>query len=454
MAPASGKLTIHPWLDQPVYNRIRYPQWKLYLYNAAQKMCSSMEPTGAYFLVALDADWDAHPKNQVAAVAATHNAAAVPPSIRPRPTFTMPAIYGPNSTTYIRDLFKLQKEQFERIDEAETTLHSAIVESLAPGTVRTINTATPAGIASLSALQLVGLVHQLFSTPTMQDINTINADLLRPMQNFEDFPDHITEHINHYDSLASFMQPCASIAKIKTFRESIQRWPQFDSVITSWEEQNPNVLTRDFQDFTTYLLTRFYNLDQDVKPRGGNAYLTRKGGKGKQPKGKGRGRGRGKGKDKSKYQGKGRSLASNDDFEQPLKRPRLHERKAQTVEYIDPPADSDDTMDSDTRSQSSHRSQQSSSNRTVLRATVHGTNARNDSQTSDTNPDEKLYYYCAYHGFNFSHHGGQCRVMSNDEEYTYQQKQARLPSDCSPRGNDAVEPQRHSTFLKAWGQYK
>jgi hypothetical protein len=97
----------------------------------------------------------------------------------------------------------------------------------------------------------------------MQDINTVNADLQRPMQNFEDFPDHITEHINHYDSLASFMQPCANIAKIKTFCESIQRWPQFESVITSWEEQNPNVLTRDFQDFTTYLLTRFYNLDQD-----------------------------------------------------------------------------------------------------------------------------------------------------------------------------------------------
>ncbi len=126
-----------------------------------------MEPTGAFFLVALDADWNAHPKNQVLAVPATHNAAAVPASIRPRPIFKMPTIYGPNSTTYIRDLFKLEKEQFERIDEAETTLHAAIVESLAPGTVRTINTATPSGIASLSALQLVGLVHQLFSTPTM-----------------------------------------------------------------------------------------------------------------------------------------------------------------------------------------------------------------------------------------------------------------------------------------------
>jgi hypothetical protein len=54
----------------------------------------------------------------------------------------------------------------------------------------------------------------------MQDINTVNADLQRPMQNFEDFPDHITEHVNHYDSLASFMQPCANIAKIKTLTRS------------------------------------------------------------------------------------------------------------------------------------------------------------------------------------------------------------------------------------------
>ena len=109
-----------------------------------------MAPTGAYFLVALDADWNAHPKNQVPAIPATQNAAAVPASIRPRLTFTMPTVYGPNSTVYIRDLFKLEKELFERIDEAETTLHAAIVESLAPGTVRTINTSTPAGIASLS----------------------------------------------------------------------------------------------------------------------------------------------------------------------------------------------------------------------------------------------------------------------------------------------------------------
>jgi hypothetical protein len=294
------------------------------------------------------------------------------------------------------------------------------------------------------------MVEILFSTPTLQDILTVNSDLQRPLQNFEDFPDHITEHINHYESLASFNQPCANISKIQTFQTSIQRRPQFDSVIASWEEQNPNVLTRDFVDFTTYLLTRYYNLPQDVKPRGGNAYSTRKG-KGKDPKGKGRGRGRGKGKGKGKGKGQGRSLADNDYFEQPAKRPRLHERQANTVEVAELRDDSEDTMDSDTRSQSSHKSRQSSSsNRTVM--LVHGTHTHDGPETSDTNPNPAIYYYCAYHGFNLSHPGYQCRVMANGDGYTTQQKQATLPSNCTPRGNDAVEPQRQSTDLKSWGR--
>ena len=78
MAKTQNKLTIHPWLDAPIYNRIRFPQWKIYLYNAAQKMCTSLDITGAFSLVALDADWDSHPKNAILAVAATANAPAVP----------------------------------------------------------------------------------------------------------------------------------------------------------------------------------------------------------------------------------------------------------------------------------------------------------------------------------------------------------------------------------------
>ena len=55
----------------------------------------------------------------------------------------MPALYTRTSTVYDREMYKLEKERFEKLDEAETILHAAIVKSLSPGTVRTINTSTP-----------------------------------------------------------------------------------------------------------------------------------------------------------------------------------------------------------------------------------------------------------------------------------------------------------------------
>ncbi len=83
------------------------------------------------------------------------------------------------------------------------------------------------------------VVHNLYSTPTLQDITTVEVenDLKRPLANFEDFLDHVTDHINNYKSLRSFNQQVANITKIQTFKESIKRWPQFDALIATWEMQ-------------------------------------------------------------------------------------------------------------------------------------------------------------------------------------------------------------------------
>jgi hypothetical protein len=453
MAPATSKLTIHPWLDQPVYNRIRYPQWKLYLYNAAQKMCSSMEPTGAYFLVALDADWNAHPKNQVPAVPATHNAEAVPASIRPRPTFTMPTIYGPNSTVYVRDLFKLEKELFERIDEAETTstLHAAIVEFLAPGTVRTINRSTPSGIASLSTLQLVGLVHQLFSTPTMQDINTVNVDLQRPIQNFEDFPDHITEHVNHYDSLASFMQHYANIAKIKLSaslssagRNSTRLSPRGKNRTQTSSPATSRTSPRTFSpDSTTWIKTS--------SPEAETHTPLAKAAK-EDPKEKAAAKVKARAKTKAKTKAKGAhsqtttnssSHSSDHAYTNADHRQWSTSIPLQTaMTLLTPTLDHKLCIDHNNLPQIVRSFACTVPPPPPISQPATPTPTRRYTTTAPTTDST---FHTIY--------GGQCRVMSNGESYTYQQRQARLPSDCSPRSNDAVEPQRPSTFLKAWRKY-
>ncbi len=93
MAPVHSKLTIHPWLDAPLYNRIRYSQWKIYLYNASQKLCTALDPTGAYCLVARDADWDTHPKNVTPSQPPTPGGTLRPAIIRARPAIAMPTFY-------------------------------------------------------------------------------------------------------------------------------------------------------------------------------------------------------------------------------------------------------------------------------------------------------------------------------------------------------------------------
>jgi hypothetical protein len=350
----------------------------------------------------------------------------------------------------MREVWKLEKEKFEKFIEAETILHTAIVESLSQGTIRTINIQHIAGISSLSALQLVEVVHQLYSTPTLQDITTVETDLKRPLMNFEDFMDHVTDHLNHYESLRSFNQQVANITKIQTFKESIKRWPQFDAIITTWEMDNNNILTRNFTAFTDFLISQYGNLPIDTKPRGGNAYLAQR--KGKKGKGKHKGD-KGKGKQaKGKGRGGGRYVYWDEADVPSAKRQRNDHQASSAVN------DSDITMDStpdDTSSVRSHTSARSSASSAHQ---VHGNNTTVPLISSAANPDPNKYYYCHFHGWNFSHAGPQCRVMSNEIKYTREQKEATSPVDTNPGGNMQIEPEREDngrkrSYLKAWGNY-
>ncbi len=78
--------TLHPQLDIPAQSRIRFPLWLKCLYNIAQMELSTLDTLGAFYLVALDADWAVRPHN-------------INPdgSIRPRPTYGMLLPYPTNA---------------------------------------------------------------------------------------------------------------------------------------------------------------------------------------------------------------------------------------------------------------------------------------------------------------------------------------------------------------------
>jgi hypothetical protein len=80
--------SLQPTLDVPALARIRYPSWLKNLYNIAQMELTTLDPLGAFYLVARDVNWNIRPKNQ------TQQG-----GIRPRPNFTtfFKAVLKPNS---------------------------------------------------------------------------------------------------------------------------------------------------------------------------------------------------------------------------------------------------------------------------------------------------------------------------------------------------------------------
>ena len=187
-------ITIVPTLDVATLARIRFPAWLQSLYNAAQLQCTELDICGALHFVALDLDWDVHPSNI--------DATTTPPTIRARPTITMPckpaSTAASSAPAFARFVYEMT--EFTKWEKARTSLHAAIVTSLGPATVAAINAAYPAGISSLTCKKLVEYVAAK-SEVTTDEIAIVEKALHTPLTFFTDFPDFIATLNMNYSFL-------------------------------------------------------------------------------------------------------------------------------------------------------------------------------------------------------------------------------------------------------------
>ncbi len=77
---------LQPTLDNPSLARIRFPAWLKSLDNVSQMELTTLDPLGAFYLVALDEDWEIRPENLN-----QQN------QIRPRSSFSAPTMYSANA---------------------------------------------------------------------------------------------------------------------------------------------------------------------------------------------------------------------------------------------------------------------------------------------------------------------------------------------------------------------
>ena len=368
---------LQPHLDIPAQSRIRFPLWLKCLYNIAQMELTTLDPLGAFYLVALDADWAVRPINNVNG------------TLRARPTYGMPLPYPTNSQAGRIGAYNISYQQFDQQQRVKSDLHAAICASLGSVTLNEINSKHQFGTGSLSPLDIVKELKAMFGHITKQEIDATQALISAPLGHFLDFRDFCSNIHLHYEFLSSAGHNIPELTRIDSFISSIQPFTQFDPYITTWTTGNP-LGTRTLTSLTTFLLDQFGDMPTENAPRGGNAFMV----------GKGKGKGKYKGKDK----GKGRGTKRGRDY------------------------------DSDTTSLSSFNSTSSSApapkNPRLTSNTV-------PALTADHNPN-RPYLYCYFHGWNFSHRGSQCKRIAKSGDPA--RINATNPTSTTPHGSAYVEP--------------
>jgi hypothetical protein len=167
-------------LDNPSLARIRFPTWLKCLYNIFQMEIPALDPLGAFYLIALDEDYDIRPEN-------------LNPNnqVRPRPLFSQPPCTPPTHQPP-RSLPTTSKRLSLSTNNAfvRTSTRPFLAASAPLHTLQSINFKHRFGTGALSPLDLVRELKAMFGTITKHEIDATQAAISAPLvlyANFRDF---------------------------------------------------------------------------------------------------------------------------------------------------------------------------------------------------------------------------------------------------------------------------
>ena len=388
--PTAKVYSIQPHLDVPELARIRFPMWLKSLYNIAQMELTTLDVLGAFYLVALDADWELRPENIL-----TNNR-----GFRPRPSFAAPVMYGAQAGAASISAYTVKTHAFELQQRTKSDLHAAILASIGHITLENINSKHRFGVGSLSPLDLVTELKATFGTITHHEITATETAIAAPLSQFNQFRDFCSNIIRNYEFLRTAGHNVPEITRIDVFVAALSTWPQFETHISFWKTTTA-LDRRTLQSLVTHLLSQYGDMPPESQPRGGNAFQLHKGHKGK-----------GKGKNKGK-KGKGRGQGTKRPYE---------DDSVSLSSFSTTPSSA--TQYAKDNAQYWHRGYQPNPTTSLTLPSV----------PTATKP----YFYCHFHGWNFSHRGIACKKLMRLNDHT--KLHADVPTSTTPHGNAAVEP--------------
>jgi hypothetical protein len=206
-------------------------------------------------------------------------------TIRPSPVIIVPQKPNLTDSQKAFSRFVYDMTEIEKWDKAKAALQSTIINSLGPANIAIINANTSADIASLSCKDLVTWVEAKSNIIT-DEIELVEQTLSTPLTYFGKFEDYVANTNMNYSFLAKHNHILLPLMKIKLFTQSISRFDQFTTYISTYKDDRP-MNARAYEGLAAFLIKHYSNMPKESASRGGNAFRTNKGKKGKKGKGKG-----------------------------------------------------------------------------------------------------------------------------------------------------------------------
>ena len=410
---SSSTLTLtHSLAHDP---RTTLEMWLEEAETAARNLCPQHDPTDALTLVATDVVWREMPGNIA-------NPAGVlqgdPPQYRARPTWDLPAQHANNAAAAAVSIYKQELTRHSDYTLAESALARALLASLGETNVVLLKTTYPnVKTYALTPRQIADTMIAKHGIPTSDDVNKLREPLSRALTSLSDLESHMGNFLLASQRLTRSGQGETPYHYFELYLLTVSGFPSVAHSMTAYYAQYPAILQQSLDTLFPFLEKMRDHLAKTdpASPFSGAAK-----GPSNQPKTRTKG-----------YTRKGQQQKQEQRTpSQPTQHPN---GRTQRWGPNGPVILAAHTSDPDPRDAKIEQ----------LTAQLAGMTAAQSYGASNGMPDghqessqSTLFssarpraFYCWLHGWNNSHHGGQCKVMTNDTAYT-----ARMKSATGPHG--------------------
>ena len=407
MSEPSSTITLsHSLATDP---RTHLEAWLEDVETQARHLCPQWDITGALTLVVPDNVWEFNPCNIVP------GRAGAAPTVRPRPTWDMPAQHANNAAAAVVSIYREEATKHRDFSKASSALTTALLESVGEANRTLLRTAFPTlKPYMLTPRQVVDTMCLKHGVASSDDVSALKEPLSRALTSLSNLTSHMDSFLLASQRLTRSGQGETDFSYFKAFLETVSGFPSIALAMPGYYLLYPAILQQSIANLFPYLekLRDHLVRSDTASPFSGAAtQRNRRPKKGKQQQ------------QQPQQQQRQQQPQQQHQHRYPKWSPTgpVAFTAATTADLARNPAD---VAEIQRLNEAMAAMGSSSGYGTQYGMLPPPTPPANAYMSSSDRPRQ---FYCWLHGWNNTHNGAQCNVMGADRAYTQQMKAATSP---------------------------